>query len=125
MGDAGDHIVKGQHRVGAVILTGAVSAGNSAQNTEDANEINGCVLDPTLAEGGHGDGDQLDAAKEQGQVIKNGLQTLAAEAENYNLKQLKAVNEDGGPNEDLVFLLQWGIFIAFAQEDGTKRHQKH
>ena len=37
----------------------------------------------------------------------------------------KAVDKDGGPNENLVFLLQWGIFIALAQNEGAQNHKNH
>ena len=125
MGDAGHHIVDAQHRVAAVILTGKVHAEYGTQNAEDAHEVQTALLQPTLAQGSHGNGDQLDAAKEKGQHLQECQGIFAADGDDDDFEQLKAVDEQRRPQQHMVFLLHGAVLVQPAQQNSGCHHHDH
>ena len=114
MGQTGNHIVKRQHGVAAVVLTGTVSTQHRAQNAENAHKIQRSLFQATAGEGGHRNGDQLDTAQEQGQIVQPTHRVCAPEAQQHDLKQLQAVDENGGNDQHSVFLLQRAVPVFAA-----------
>ena len=70
MGQTGEHIIHGQYRIASIVLGCAISAADSAQQTEDANEIQRSLAEAAVGESGQGNGNQLDAAEEQRQIVQ-------------------------------------------------------
>ena len=116
------HVVQGQDGVGVVVLTGTYGAQDTAQQAEDQHEVQGGLSQLALGKGGQGDGDELDAAQEQGQVVLPGGGIAASVEHDNDLKDLHDVYEDGRDDEGAVLFLVALASVAEAEKDGQGQH---
>ena len=71
-----------------------------------------------LGEGGQGQGDELDAAQEEGQVVDPVHRVVAAEAQEHDFEKLQTVDEQGGHSQDPVLLSLGPPTVPAAQDHG-------
>jgi hypothetical protein len=110
MGQAGNHIVEGQYGIATVVLTCAVGAQHRAKDAENAHKVQGSLLDPALGDGGQGNGNELDTAKKQRQIVKPIHGVVGPETHQNDLKKFKTVDQKSRPDQHPVFLPGQGVF---------------
>ena len=107
VGKAGNHVIEAQNGITAVILPCKICAHNRAQQAEDEHEIQCRVLYSALCKGGKGNGDKLNTAQKQRQIIKPRKRILRPHAYYDKLEKLCRIYEYGGNDEHAVF----GFFV--------------
>ena len=125
VGNGRYHIVKAQHGICSVVIAGANRTQYRAQHTKNADKVQSCLPDSALCEGSQRNGDQLDAAKKQGQIVKPVPGIFAAEAQQNDLEQLKAINQQRRPDQHPVLLPGQGVFVSQAQKGRKTDHDHH
>lgn len=125
MGDAGKNIGNRQHRVAAIVIPGAVCTHYSSQKPENGHKIQRGFLDSAMTESGQGEGDELDAAQEQGQVVQPAQPAAAECTVNDDLDDFHRVHQDGSHDQHPVFLLNGFVFVTLGQQDGQPHHDHH
>ena len=125
MGNGGHHIIQTQNRISAVVVTGHIGSQNRAQKAENADKIQRRFLHPALGEGRQRNGDQLNAAQEQRQIVNPIHGCVSPDAEHDDLKQLEAVDEDGGYDHHPVFHGIGAVFVQQAEKHSQAHHHDH
>ena len=122
VGQARGYVVQGEDGVGVVVLPRADRAQDGAQEAEDEDKIQGGLPHTSFGEGGQGDGDELDAAQEQGEVVVPGGGIITAVAHDGDFGDLNGVHEDGGDDQSPIFRAILPAAVAEPQPDGQGKH---
>lgn len=112
VGDSRDYVIKAEDWVAGVVLSCTVGACKRAEYSEDEHEVEGDLLEPSFREGGEGNCDKLDTAKEEGKVVQPTHRVFSSYAKQNYFEKLKRVYKQRGDYKSTVFVLQIAFFVA-------------
>ena len=115
MSDRRRHIVEGHDGIGSEILPSEIIAHDRAQDAEAEDEIQASLFDPPLGKGRHGDGDELDGAKEKRKIHPPIPGIVLAEAKEDDAEELEGVDDDGGDEQGPI--LQFAFLLLAPKPD--------
>ena len=122
VGDAGIDIIEGENGIGGEVLASAVVAHGSAQDAEDQDEVQAGFLHPSLGESRQRDGDELDAAKEQRQVIEEMSGGVIADGDHDDSQDIEEIDDETRPHQDAVL----GFFVLMTEHQAKPNaHEDH
>ena len=124
VGQPRGYVIQREDGVGVIVLSRPNRAEDGAQETEDEDKVQSGFSDPSLGKGRQGNGDELDAAQKQGEVVLPGGGIVAAVAHDGDLGDLDGVHKDGGGDQDPVFGAGIPSAVAESQPDGQSEHGK-